>query len=461
MSEDDTNGDEDESGTPPADLETIRENLTSVESDVETLEGELEDAQTEDDLDVVEADLEDVRADLESIEVPEPPEPDEDEDEEEAEPAPEEELQETYDDLESDLDDLESDLEDQRGPYAEDVIGEVSGVRSTITGARWTIEGDEELIAVVDDFLAEVGDLLGSDLSVPDGLEPAEAAELRDDVDLPADGASVPEGLDSALEDAETAVEDADLDADDDAETIAGLLEATDDLETGVDESTEWTDLEVREQLRREGFYDVLDHVKDFPPEWHALKVHEAEGNVDQILLAYDSLDSDFMEEHCLEALERLAPEEAIDPMLQKAGRRDTAAMTILGKIGVDDEEVVDTLLDYVDSNRDLQRPALRALGEIGAEEAVQPIADQLVADDPDVRSWAARALGLIGDTRAIAPLADVLADDEEDRVRASAAWALTQIGTADALEIVADYADDRAYLVQIEARNVDLESAA
>jgi len=58
-------------------------------------------------------------------------------------------------------------------------------------------------------------------------------------------------------------------------------------------------------------------------------------------------------------------------------------------------------------------------------------------------------------------PLADVLADDDSDRVRASAAWALNRIGTQDALEIVADYDDDRAYLVQAEAESVDLEPAA
>jgi len=103
------------------------------------------------------------------------------------------------------------------------------------------------------------------------------------------------------------------------------------------------------------------------------------------ILLALDTFDSDFMEEHCMEALERMGPEEAIDPMLQKANRRDQAAMAVLGKIGVDDEEVVDTLLDYVDSNPNLQQPAFRALGEIGTEDALEPIAQQLVADEADV----------------------------------------------------------------------------
>ncbi|NGM71501.1 HEAT repeat domain-containing protein [Natronolimnobius sp. AArcel1] len=461
MSEDETNGDD----TPDAsdeeqsvDLEAIRTRLAGLEDDLEELDSNLEAAETEPDLDVVEADLDSFRDDLESIEIPEPPETD-DEDDEDDEPAPEEELQDRYDDIESDLDDLEDDLEDQRGPYGDDVISEINSVSGTITGTRWSVEGDEEIIAAVDGFLAELNALLGSDVAVPSDLEPASGAELGDNA--VEDGQRVREELGDTLESATDAVDAADLDADDDAETIAALLEATDEFESDIDEATEWTDLEVREQLRREGFYDVLDHVKDFPPEWHALKVHEKRGNVDQILLAYDSLGSEFMEDHCLESLERMGPEEAIEPMVQKAGRRDKAAMRILGKIGVADEQVVDALADYVDSNPDLQKPAFRALGEIGATDAVEPIAQQLAEDNPDVRSWAARALGLIGDTRTIDPLADVLADDDEDRVRASAAWALTQIGTLEALEIVAEYDDDRAYLVKAEADNVDLEPVA
>ncbi len=448
MSEDEESDDAAEQGaeeTEPVDLEAIRERLDGLAADLEPLESSLEAAETEDDLDVVEADLESVRAELESVEVPEPPETDDDEDEEDAEPAPEEELQEQYDEIESDLSDLESDLEDQRGPYGEDVVSEIEGVGGTITGTRWTEEGNAELIEAVDDFLDELNGLLDSSVTLVN------------------QGEDVAEQLDATLDDAADAVADAGLDADDDAETIAGLLEATDDLEGDVDDATEWTDLEIREQLRREGYYDVLDHVKDFPPEWHALKVHEKRGNVDQILLALETFDSDFMEEHCMESLERMGSraEPAIDAMLQKANRRDQAAMRILGKIGVENEEIVETLVDYVDSNPNLQQPAFRALGEIGAEDAVEPIAQQLVADEADVRSWAARALGLIGDTRAIDPLADRLADDESDRVRASAAWALNRIGTQEALEIVADYDDDRAYLVQAEAENVDLEPAA
>ncbi len=439
----DDNGADAEEEQEPVDLEAIRDELTSFENDVESLDADLEAADTEDDLDVVEADLETFRDAFDELEIPEPPETDDEEDEEDEEPAPEEVLQERYDDIDSDVSDLESDLEDQRGPYGEDVVSELESASGTITGTRWTEEGDEELLAAVDDFLETFNELLDASVT------------------RAADGDDVSDQLEATLEDAVDAVEAAALDADNDAETIAGLLECCDDLQSDIDDATEWTDLKVREQMRREGFYDVLDHIKDFPPEWHALKVHEKRGNVEMILLALETFDSDFMEEHCLEALERMGPEEAIEPMLQKANRRDTAAMSILGKIGVDDDEVVETLLDYVDSNPNLQQPAFRALGEVGSEKAVQPIANQLVDENPDVRSWAARALGLIGDTRAIEPLADVLADDDEDRVRASAAWALNTIGTAEALEVVAGYSDDRAYLVQVEAEKVSLEPAA
>lgn len=445
MSEDETNAEETES--EPVDLDAISDQLESFESDLEGLQSDLEAAETEDDLDVVEADIETFREELETVEIPDPPEPDEDEEEDEDVVHPEEELQERYDEIESEVSDLESDLEDQRGPYDEDVISEINGSSGTITGTRWTEEGNAELIEAVTQFLDAVNPILGTD------LELAKAGESEDE--------DVPSRLDATLSTVVDAVESAGLDPDDDDEEIAALLEATDELESDVDDATEWTDLEVREQLRREGFYDVLDHVKDFPPELHALKVHAKRGNIDMVLLALDSLGSEFMEEHCMDALKRMGSEEAIEPMLQKANRRDTEAMSILGKIGIANEQVVDTLLDYVDSNPQLQKPAFRALGEIGAEDAVQPIANQLVNDEPDVRSNAARALGLIGDTRAIDPLADLLEEDEEDRVRASAAWALNQIGTKEALEIVADYADDRAYLVQAEAERATPEPAA
>ena len=170
------------------------------------------------------------------------------------------------------------------------------------------------------------------------------------------------------------------------------------------------------------------------------------------VLLALDNLQSDFMERHCLEALTRMNDEAAFDAMHQRAGKRDKPGIKAIGKMGA--EDAVETLLEYVDADSDpgLQKVTFKALGEIGSEEATGPLANKLVAENEQIRPYAARALGLIGDTRAIDPLADALADADTDETRAAAAWALRQIGTERALSAAAEFADDRAYLVQHEA---------
>jgi len=344
--------------------------------------------------------------------------------------------------------DVRDDLEDQRGPYAEDVADAIGDSTATITGTEWAPEGADALTDPVADFLATVEETIDADL-------PTASADYDADQDDPSvDGADL-DGLTAPLEEASDGVIDAGLDPDDDAETIAALLEATDDLSGAIGSATEWTDLEVRERLDRHGFYDVLDHRKDFPPEWHAIKVFEKQDRPDKILVALELMGSEFMQEHCMDALMRMGAEEALEPMLDRVSRRDTKPIEVLGKIG--SEEAVDTLIDHVDSdNLELQQVTLRALGEIGSEEATQPIANQLVAESDTVRSNAARALGLIGDTRAIDPLADLLDDtDEPDTVRASAAWALRQIGTGRALDHLEDYANVDAALIRAEAEKV------
>jgi HEAT repeat protein len=400
--------------------EELREQLDSAEADLEA-------AETETDLDAVEAELDKIEGLLETADLPEP------EDEDEAGPREE---------IESRLSDLRSDLEEARGPYSEDVIEEIEDASGTIESTEWTETGREQLAETVETFVAEVEETLDADLGA------TISTEIED--------------LTSALEDAAIEVGEASLDPDDDAETIAALVEATEQLQAGVEDAEEWDDLETREQLQAQGFYDVLDHRKDFPPEWHALKVWEKRNRADMVLLALDSLQSNFMEEHCLEALERMGHPDSLDAMKERAQRRDEPAIRIIGKIG--DEDGLDAVLDYVDSDPGLAKPALKAVGEIGSEEATQDVADQLASDNASIRSQAARALGLIGDTRAIDPLADLLEDDEADEVRASAAWALNQIGTERALEAVRPYADDRAYLVQTEAEKAlatDAERAA
>ncbi|GAA0453871.1 HEAT repeat domain-containing protein [Halococcus dombrowskii] len=398
--------------------------LDSVESDLDEVEAELDEAETEADLDSVESDLDEVEAEIEAADLPEP-----DEDEEDADDPREE--------LESRVTELRDALDDQRGPYAEDAVEEIEGAKSTLTETRWTEQGEDEIADTVHSFLDSVGETLDEEFTAANDES---------------------EGLAAALDDVIAVIEERALDPDDDAETVAELIEAADELTTGLDDAEEWDDLSVREKLTVEGFYDVLtpETRKDFPPEWNAIKIYEEQGDPDPILRGLDMFGSEFMEEHCIESLKRMGAPEAYDVMEERAQKRNKPPIEVLGKIG--DDRALDTLHEYIEGESDpaLQKVTIKAIGEIGSTESTQAVADRLVADNETVRSNAARALGLIGDTRAIAPLADVLSDDDSNAVRASAAWALNQIGTENALDAAREHADDRSFLVQSEAEKAD-----
>ena len=370
-----------------------------------------------------EADLDDVEATLDAIEAALPPVPEADEDD----------ADDPHEAARSQLADLRDDLEAARGPYAEDVTDAIESATAAIDDGDWTEQGESEVVDAVGSFADAVAEQVDTDAGKPETI-----ADTGDTLDALAD-----------------AVSGADLDPDADDETIAALIEATDTLDSDIEAAEEWADLSVRETLQSEGYYDVLGHTKDYPMEWAALKEHEKRGNTDMVLMALDSLDSDFMEEHCLDALERMGPvaatDEAIETMLARAEKRDKPAIRILGKMGA--TEAVETLIEYVDADSDapLQKVTFRALGEIGDERAVQPLADKLLMDNDIVRPQAARALGLIGDTRAIKPLSETLKADDNANVRAQAAWALRQIGTKRALEAVVDHGSDETFIVQTE----------
>ena len=405
----------------PDDPEPFAERLDEAADAVER-------AETEDDLDRVEETLDAIKADLEgavfAVEI---------EDEEgEAEDEDEEEEENPRDEFEDRLSDLRGDIEDQRGPYVEDITDELGGAVSTVESSEWTEEGDASVVEAVGGYADAAGETLGETFAY-DAADAADAAV--------------------ALAEIRDAIGDTDLDPDEDAEQIDSLLVATETLSSDLEDAQVWSDLEIREQLRREGFYDVLtpENQKDFPPEWAAIKTYEKAGEFGPILSAMEKLDSEFMQDNILDAIEHEAPEEAYDQVHGLAQSRNEQPIRILGRIG--DERACDTLHDFLGGgNVELEVTCLGALGAIGSEESAEPVARRLAADKATVRSAAARALGMIGDTRAIEPLGDVLAEDEDDTVRASAAWALNQIGTGRALEAAAAYADDRSYIVQVEA---------
>lgn len=420
MSDDEPADDGGAAGDDGEDTETAVElSVEEFQERLETAASDLDEAETEDDLDDVETTLDEIDGQLDAAELPEA----DDEDEDDPEEA-----------LDTDLSDLRDDLDAKRGPYAEDVIGEIEDAQGTLEDTRWTVTGEDQIATAVESFVDSASETLDTT------------------VDASFDGNANADTLSETLDDVSEAVADAGLDADEDADTIAALLDATDTLADGLEAAEEWDDLETHEQLEAEGFYDCLGHFKDFPVEWAALKEWEQQGNIEMVLLALEQLQSEFMERHCLEAITRMNDQGAFEEMHQRAQKRDEPSIKALGKMSADD--AVETLVEYVDedSNPQLQKVTFKALGEIGHEAAVQPLANKLVMDDDEVRPLAARALGMIGDTRAVEPLADTLADDEDDSVRAAAAWALRQIGTEQALEAATAGEDDTAYIVQVEA---------
>jgi len=405
---------EEDDSTEGADIST-----ETLESRLDDADEALEAAETEADLDDVAATVDAIESDIDAADLPEP------DDEDEQAPA---------EALTGRIEELREGLEEHRGPYAEDVVEELGNLQTTIEDTRWTGNGLTAVQEAVDSFLDGSGDALDTDFGTAEDEEP--------------------EALSTELDAVVVAIEEADLDPDADADSLAALVEAVETLGTGLEEAEEWDDLGTNEQLRAEGFYDVLGHFKDYPVEWAALKEHEKQGNVDQVLRALDALGSEFMERHCLEALTRMGDPAAFDEMHQRAQKRDRPGIKALGKMGDGAAEAVETLIEYVDTDSDpqLQKVTFRTLGEIGSEEATQALANKLTMENDHVRPAAARALGLIGDTRAVEPLADTLADDEVRKVRTAAAWALRQIGTEDALETVAAYEDTKAYTLQAEA---------
>jgi HEAT repeat protein len=405
-----------------------------LESASETIEA----AETETDLDEAEATLDEIDADLEAAEIPVPEPADEEEEPEDPKEA-----------LKDELGDLRSEIEDERGPYDTDVVEAIDNVRDTIVDTRWAEEGETELVPGVQEYLDETAEILDAEFgeAVPD-----------------------PEELSVTLGTVSEAVEAADLHPDEDAATIQDLLAATDTLADAVEAATAWTDLEVRERLDREGFYEPLEGSKhkDFPPEWSALKAWEKRGNVEMVVLLLELMgDTDYITRHCIEALEYMGDDEGLEPLLNLANRRNLNAIDAIGKIGA--EEGIDAIEGHAEGGRqiELQARSLRALGAIGSEETTSLVADQLTADSERVQTAAARALGMIGDPRAIDPLADCLGDESvEPSVRAAAAWALGEIGTERALEATAEYAPDESYLVErqtqpaAEALGLDEEGA-
>lgn len=432
--EDETAAEDDQSSGESVDSaeNAITASPEELEEQLEDAEDSVESADTEADLDAIETTLDAIETGIETLaEAEEDTDVKADDDESASE---EEHL--PVETLRSRLEAIRELVTEARGPYDTDVAELIESVAGTIEETRWTGVGITEIENTVETFASTVHNLTDTTVEIT-GENPDELAAT---VELAAD-----------------AVTRAGFDPDEHSDTITQLLDAGETLETAVENAEEWSDLETNEQLRAEGFYDVLGHYKDFPPEWAALKRHERDDNPEMVLLALNSLQSEFMESHCIDTFQRMgrraATEDVLDELLGRAQKRDEPSIEALGKMQA--EEAIEPLIEYIDddSNPQLQKVTFRALGEIGAQEAVAPLAQKLTLDNEHVRPIAARALGMIGDTRAILPLTETLVNDKSQDVRSAAAWALRQIGTRAALEAAAEQIDAEEFTVRHEAK--------
>src|SRR5207302_387144 len=101
--------------------------------------------------------------------------------------------------------------------------------------------------------------------------------------------------------------------------------------------------------------------------------------------------------------------------------------------------------------NRCVRQTAAWALGEIASTQAIAPLGQALHDRSPQVRTMAAWALGQIESPRAVPVLGDALKDPSPD-VRRAAVWALGQIEDRDAVDLLLPLLRDHDAQVRLAA---------
>jgi HEAT repeat protein len=114
------------------------------------------------------------------------------------------------------------------------------------------------------------------------------------------------------------------------------------------------------------------------------------------------------------------------------------AAGRALGRLGAR-EAVPDLVKALADASADVRVVAAAALWRLPDPSATEPLLEHVKDADKAVREWSALALGVIGDKRAVPEMVRLLGDPERS-VRLAAVRSLGRIGDANGLEPVLRY---------------------
>lgn len=97
-----------------------------------------------------------------------------------------------------------------------------------------------------------------------------------------------------------------------------------------------------------------------------------------------------------------------------------------------------------------IQAVAAQFLGNVGAQQAVEPMLDLLTkASDNSSHVWIINALGKIGDKRAIPPLLETLHTTESSTIRYTTIEALGALGDEQIIDAIRQYEHDPSHHVQ------------
>ena len=135
----------------------------------------------------------------------------------------------------------------------------------------------------------------------------------------------------------------------------------------------------------------------------------------------------------------------ALEPLIKLLSNENSeitkASIAALGKIR--SEKIVEPIIEIIDNQDKMTKiKCIEILSKIKSTKAVTKLVEVLSNKDEnsEVRSWAAFALGEIGDEKAVQPLANALMNENVMIVKNRSFWSLKKINTPEALETLKEY---------------------